>query len=457
MLKKFITFLKKQNSFRYIAIGFLVVIFLGSGLLMIPGVARENVSLKYIDALYTAASSVCVTGLVTIDIHDTFNISGQIIVMFLIQVGGLGITTLGAGLIGALKRRLSLKERSVIQDSLNFSSARGLLGIFKRVFLYTFVIEMVGAGLSMITFFRAPDYLSTGPGIAIFRSFFHSIAAFNNSGFDIMGGYANFTLAPYSTDIFFNLLTTALIILGGLGFLVLADIKHNFTKPKKTSLHTKVVVMMTLILIVFGTLALGLSEFSNISNGTFSWLGAFFTSVSARTAGFSTYSIANFTKAGQIILIILMFIGASPGSTGGGIKTTTAFVLFMGVKSLITHRKPHAFKYSISEESIKKSLSVLVLALFVVLLGTISICLVERPNGNFWMQFSSADVLFEMTSAYGTVGLSTGVTTALSVGSKIISIIVMYIGRVGPLTIMSSWYSGKEEYYVYAEGIVPIG
>ena len=465
MLKKFITFLKKQNSFRYISIGFLAVIFLGSGLLMIPGVAREEfispvtgelTHLTYIDALYTSTSAVCVTGLIAVDTFDTFNLAGQIIIMLLIQIGGLGITTLGAGLIGALKRKLSLKEQSIVQESLNFDSARGLLSLFKRVFLYTFIIEMIGAGLSMITFFKAPDY--TNPGQAIFRSFFHSIAAFNNSGFDVIGGLTNFTIAPYSNDVFFNLLTCALIILGGLGFLVISDIRRNFFHPKKTSLHTKVVLLMTSILIVVGTLLIALTERGAIASGHFTWLNAFFASVTARTAGFSTYPIGKMTHAGLIVLMVLMFIGASPGSTGGGIKTTTFFVLFMGIKSMITHKKPHAFKYSVSEESIKKAMSVLVLGLVVVIFSALVVCMIESskdlPVGS---EYNAMSAVFEMVSAYGTVGLSTGVTPYLSVGSKVISIIVMYIGRVGPLTIMSSWYSGKDEYFGYAEGIIPIG
>ena len=468
MLKKLKTFFKKQNSFRYIAVGFLLVILLGSALLMIPGVSRtvnpntgELINLRYIDALYTSTSAVCVTGLIAVDTFETYTLAGQIIIMFLIQIGGLGITTLGAGLIGALRRRLSLKEQSVIQESLNFDSARGLLELFKRVFLYTFIIEMVGAGLSMVTFLR-PDVLSgtfsNDYGRAVFTSFFHSIAAFNNSGFDIMGGLNNFTIAPFNTDIFFNLLTCTLIILGGLGFLVLSDIRRNFFHPKKTSLHTKVVLLMTSILIVFGTLLLALTEREQIATGEFSWLGAFFSSVTARTAGFSTYNIGRFSQAGLIILIILMFIGASPGSTGGGIKTTTLFVLFMGIKSMITHKKPHAFKYSVSEEAIKKAMSVLVLGLVVVITSSVIVCLIENSRlPDIGSHRGALDAVFEMTSAYGTVGLSTGITPHLAVGSKVVSIMVMYIGRVGPLTIMSSWYSGKDEYFGYAEGIIPIG
>ncbi|MCQ2787189.1 MAG: hypothetical protein MJ199_02180, partial [Bacilli bacterium] len=238
----------------------------------------------------------------------------------------------------------------------------------------------------------------------------------------------------------------------------LSDIRRNFFHPKKTRLHTNVVLLMTSILIVTGMLLIALTERAAIARGDFSWLGAFFASVTARTAGFSTYPIGKMTQAGLIVLMVLMFIGASPGSTGGGIKTTTFFVLFMGIKSMITHKKPHAFKYSVSEESIKKAMSVLVLGLVVVILSSLIVCIIESsremPAGS---EYNAMSAVFEMVSAYGTVGLSVGATPYLLVGSKVVSIIVMYIGRVGPLTIMSSWYSGKDEYFRYAEGIIPIG
>ncbi|MCQ2792278.1 MAG: H(+)-transporting ATPase [Bacilli bacterium] len=448
-------FFRKQNSLRYIAFGFLVVIFIGSGLLMIPGCVKEGVTLHYHDALFTSTSAVCVTGLIVVDVADTFTIAGQVIVMLLIQIGGLGVTTLGAGLVIALRRRISLKERSILQETLNLDDAKSLFALFKRVFIYTFVIEMLGACLSMITFFKAPDY--AGPGQAVFRSFFHSVAAFNNSGFDIMGGLTNFTIAPYNNDVFFNLLTCALIILGGLGFLVISDTFRNITHFKKTSLHTKVVLLMTFILLVSGTLLVALTEYHRIQDGSFTWLGAFFASVTSRTAGFSTYNFSEFTRSGQIIIIILMFIGASPGSTGGGIKTTTLFVLVMGVRSIINHKKPHAFKYSISEEAVKKALSVAFLSLTLVITGTFILCMIERENWSAQSPFSTIDAIFEVTSAFGTVGLSTGLTPLLSVGSKMLLVIIMYLGRVGPLTFMSSWHSGKDEYFSYAEGVIPIG
>lgn len=444
-MKRFFRFLLHQQTIRYIAFGFLAAIFIGSGLLMIPGVAREYnattgqlVNLQYIDALFTSTSAVCVTGLVSVDAFDNFTLAGQIIIMLLIQIGGLGVTTLGTGVLLVMKRHVSLKDRSMIQESLNLDDTKTIYALFKRVFIYTFIIELIGAAVSFISFYRHYELSD-----AIFKSVFHSIAAFNNSGFDVFGGSVNMQI--YQNDILLNVVTMVLIVLGGIGFLVLSDIFKCKFHFRKTSLHTKIVVMMTLVLIVIGTLALKLTERGNIS-----WLGAAFTSVSARTAGFATFNIGNFSQAGLIVLIVLMFIGASPGSTGGGIKTTTLFVLIKGVHSMLTHKDPNAFKYSISRETIKKAMVVFVLAVAVVLSGTLIICLIEPHLG-------VDKVLFEVTSAYGTVGLSTGITAALSIGSKVVLIIMMYIGRIGPLTFMSLWYTGKELPFQYAEGIVPIG
>ena len=452
MLKKVINFFKKQSNFRYIAFGFLFVIFLGSGLLMIPGCIKNGVKLNYIDALYTSTSAVCVTGLIAVDVADTFTVPGQLIVMFLIQIGGLGVTTLGAGLIVAIRRHISLKERNIIQESLNVEDAKGLLGLFKKVFIYTFIIEFIGASLSLITFAQNFSF-----GEAIYKSIFHSIASFNNSGFDILGGLTNYTIAPYNNDVLFNLVTCGLIILGGLGFLVIADVIHTRHFFKKTSLHTKVVLLMTTLLIILGTLLLAFTERNHIIDGSFTWLGAFFTSVSARTAGFSTFALGSFTKAGQLVVIILMFIGASPGSTGGGIKTTTLFVVFMGIRSMVTHKSTHAFKYTIPKETVKKAMVINLIALALVIFGSFLMCLFEAELLLKNSQYSFIDVLFEITSAFGTVGLSTGITPYLCVGSKLLSIIIMYIGRVGPLTFISLWQSNEEEYYSYAEGIIPVG
>jgi len=441
MLKGIINFFKKQNNLRYIAFGFLITIFIGSGLLMIPGCIKPGKVVHYIDALYTSTSAVCVTGLIAIDTADTFTIAGQIIVLALIQIGGLGVTTLGAGLIVALRRNVKLKERNIIQESMNVDDAKELLTLFKKVFKYTFIIEFAGACLSLITF--AQQYPI---GEAIWKSIFHSIASFNNSGFDIFGGGVN--MQPFKHDILLNLNTSLLIILGGIGFLVMSDVIKCKGRFKKLTFQSKIVLTMTISLLLIGMFALKLTERNNIT-----WLGAFFTSTSSRTAGFSTFNLKYFSKAGLLVVIILMFIGASPGSTGGGIKTTTLFVLIKGVQSMVTHKKAKAFKYSIASEAVKKSYTIFFLALSLILLSTTIVCIIEpnKPDVQF------IDYLFEMTSAYGTVGLSTGITPNLTIGSKIISIVMMYIGRVGPLTFFSLWYSGKDELYEYCEGVVPIG
>ncbi len=441
MIKSLKEFFKKQNNLKYIAFGFLAVIFLGSGLLLIPGCIKKGMNVSYIDSLYTSTSAVCVTGLIAIDVYDHFTIAGQIIVLLLIQIGGLGVTTLGAGLILALRRNVRLKERNIIQESLNVDSAKELLTLFKNVFKYTFVIEFIGACLSLITFSKHYQI-----GEAIWKSIFHSVAAFNNSGFDILGGGIN--LQNYSSDILLNLVTCALIILGGIGFLVITDVIKHKGNFKKLTLQSKVVIVMTVSLLILGMFAIKLTERNNIT-----WLGAFFFSTSARTAGFSTFNLKYFSNAGLLIIIILMFIGASPGSTGGGIKTTTLFVLIKYVQSMVNHKSSKAFKYSISKEAEKKSVTVFFLALSLILLSIVIVCILEVNNKD--IRF--IDIAFEMTSAYGTVGLSTGITSSLTIGSKIVSIIMMYFGRVGPLTIFSLWYSGNDEYFQYSEGVVPIG
>lgn len=328
-------FLKKQPPGRLIVLGFALVILLGTGLLLLPVSVRDDVQVSFIDALFTSTSAVCVTGLIAIDVADHFTAFGQTIVAALIQIGGLGVTSIGVGLILAAGKRVSFKGRTLVKEALNVDGFKGMVRLVKAVLLMTLCFELVGMALSFIVFVQ--DY---PPLRALGISAFHSIAAFNNSGFDILGGLRN--MIPYQSDILLNLTTCGLIIFGGLGFLVILDIlkKRSF---KKLMLHSKIVIITTVVLIVAGTLLLKATE-------DVSWLGAFFQSVSARTAGFSTYPIGEFTNAGLFTLIILMFIGASPGSTGGGIKTSTFFVLIQQVRSLFTKKQIGAFRRSISAE-----------------------------------------------------------------------------------------------------------
>ncbi len=437
-------FFKKQSPVRIIALGFLATILLGSVLLSLPFSVREGISLRYIDALFTSTSAVCVTGLITVDAGTTFTPVGQTILALLIQIGGLGVSTIGAGIILAVGRKINLKGLSVIKEGSNLSSRKGLKKFVIDIFITTIIIELIGAILSFIVFIEDMNFVS-----ALGVSIFHSIASFNNSGFDILGGinpsFKGQSLIPYQNNVLLNLTTSGLIILGGIGFLVIRDLLNNKFKWKKLSMHTKVVLIMSGILLVCGMLLLKLTEGNNIS-----WLGAFFFSVSARTAGFSTYAINTFSYAGLLVLIILMFIGASPGSTGGGIKTTTFFAILQGIRASATNKSEKAFHYSMPKDAFKKASVITILGIFIVLFATLGISILE-PH------LRLIDVLLEATSAFGTVGLSTGITGGLSAGSKFIFILTMYIGRLGPLTIASIWNFSRKETFSYPEGNISIG
>ncbi|MBQ7307877.1 MAG: H(+)-transporting ATPase, partial [Clostridia bacterium] len=403
-----LNFLKKQSPARIIALGFLFTIFLGSILLIMPFSVREGVELSYIDSLYTSTSAVCITGLIAVDTLETFTIIGQIIVAMLIQIGGLGVTLIGAGFILAIGKKMNLKGMSIVKEALNLDSGKGLLKLIKEIFITTLIIESIGAILSFIVFIQDFPLMQ-----AIWTSIFHSIAAFNNAGFDILGNLQN--LIPYQDNVLLNLTTCFVIIFGGLGFLVIKELWTKKFNWKKFSMHTKVVLTMTTILLIVGTLLIKLTE-------EITWLGAFFFSVSARTAGFSTFPLSSFTTSGLLTLVILMFIGASPGSTGGGIKTTTFFAILQGVKSAATNTSEKAFHYSMPKDAYKKASIIALMGITIILVGTYIFTLLEPT-------IPLIDILLEVTSAFGTVGLSTGITPTLSVGAKILSIIIMYIGR----------------------------
>ncbi|HIS51297.1 MAG TPA: H(+)-transporting ATPase [Candidatus Onthomonas avicola] len=403
---------------------------------MLPCSIQEGVEVEYIDALYTSTSAVCVTGLIAIDAGDTFTPLGQFFLAMLIQVGGLGVTAVGAGIILAVGRKVNLKGQNLVREAMNLDSGRGVIGFVKSIFVTTLIFELTGAALSFLVFVQ--DY---PPLRALGISLFHSVAAFNNSGFDIMGNFQN--LIPYRDDVLLNLVTCGLIFFGGIGFLVIRELWQKRCRWRKLSMHTKVVLTVSVTLIVVGGVLIKLTE-------DVTWMGAFFHSVSARTAGFSTYPLGEFSNAGLLVLTVLMFIGASPGSTGGGVKTSTFFVLLQGIKAAATNRSEKAFRYAIPREAFRKAAVITLLAAGVVVGGTYLMTVFEP-------ELSLMQILFEITSAFGTVGLSTGITPDLSVGSKLLSILIMYIGRLGPLTVASLWYFQRIERVGYPEGNIAIG
>ncbi len=431
-----IQLIKRQSPGRIIALGFALVILLGSVLLMLPCSIQDGVTVRYIDALYTSTSAVCVTGLIAIDAGDTFTPLGQFFLGSLIQIGGLGVTAVGAGIILAMGKRVNLKGRNLIREAMNLDSGKGMVRFVKSIFLTTLVFELSGAVLSFTVFIQ--DY---PPLRAAGISLFHSVAAFNNSGFDILGNLQN--MIPYRDNVMLNLVTCGLIFFGGIGFLVIQEILKKRFCWRKFSMHTKVVLSVSVVLIAAGAVLIKLTE-------DVTWLGAFFHSVSARTAGFSTYPLGTFSTPGLLVLTALMFIGASPGSTGGGIKTSTFFVLLQGIKSAATNETEKGFHYSIPSDAFRKAAVITLIALGVILTGTYLMVVME-PG------ISLMDTLFEVTSAFGTVGLSTGITPGLSDGSKLLSVLIMYIGRLGPLTIASLWHFTQGERIRYPNGNIAIG
>lgn len=429
------SFFKKMSPGRYISLGFVAAVLLGAIILYLPITHRSGVNVAFIDALFTSMSAICVTGLMAIDTYDTYNVFGQTIIALLIQVGGLGVTSVGVGFMLIARKKVDFKDRIIAKEALNLDSMRGVVKLIKSILLMTLCFESVGAILSFIVFSR--DYpLPRAIGISLF----HSVASFNNSGFDILGGNKN--LLDYQSDVLLNLTTCGLMIFGGLGFVVIKEILHK-RSFKKLSLHSKIVITMTGFLLIVGTLLLKITE-------KLSWLGAFFFSASSSTAGFSTYPVGNFTNAGLFIIIILMFIGASPGSTGGGIKTTTAFTMFISAYSASTNKHCTAFKRKIPNEVVSKAFVLTFLAMSLVCAGTLSLCVLEP-------EFTFLQLLFEVVSGFGSVGFSTGITSELKTISKLIMALIMFIGRVGPLTIASLWSIKPKASVCYSEEAITIG
>ena len=427
--------LRKLSPGRIVVLGFAFVILTGSLILWLPISANEGVDVSYIDALFTSTSAVCVTGLIAVDTADTFNVFGRTVVALLIQVGGLGVTCVGVGVILLAGKKIGIHGRVLIRDSMNLKTVKGVVRLVEAILFMTLLFEGAGALLSFLVFSK--DY---PPLDALGISVFHSVAAFNNSGFDILGGLKN--LIPYQSNVLLNLTTCGLIIFGGLGFLVIREIweKHSW---RKFSLHTKVVIATTIALLAAGTVLLKMTE-------DITWLGALFQSTSARTAGFSTYPIGAFSNAGLFVLAVLMFLGASPGSTGGGIKTTTTFVLMKSMFSAATNRHCSAFKRRIPTEVVSQAFLIAILALAVVCVQTFLMCIAE-PELDFMK------LLFETVSAFGTVGLSTGITPDLNAGAKLILITTMFIGRLGPLTMATVWSFKPKAAAWYSEESITIG
>ncbi|ENQ3080476.1 TrkH family potassium uptake protein [Bacillus cereus] len=432
-----------------LVVGFAFIIFIGALLLTLPIATKDGQGLPFLNALFTATSATCVTGLVVVDTGTTFTLFGQLVILFLIQVGGLGFMTFAIFFSVLLGKRISLKERLLLQEALNNLSIAGIVRLAKRILIFTVVIEFIGAILLTIRFaFDMP--LSK----AIYYGIFHAVSNFNNAGFDIMGEFKSLT--AYVEDPIVTLVVCVLITLGGIGFIIMNEV-YEYKRIRRLSLHTKVVLFTSFMLVVVGTILIFLLEFNNPKtlqplSAFGKWLASLFQAVTPRTAGANTLNISDLHHTTLFLIIVLMYIGASPGSTGGGIKTTTFATLLGAVWSQIKGKEDVIFfRRRIAYDTIYKSLTVMLAGLFIVMIATMLLTITE-PGKDFLM------ILFEATSAFGTVGLSMGLTPELSPLGKIIITLTMFAGRVGPLTIaFAVTLRRNADPFSYPKGKIMIG
>lgn len=419
--------LHKLSPARLIALSFFLVILIGAGLLMLP-IASKGAPAAPLDALFTATSATCVTGLIVRDTFTGWTTFGQIVIITLIQLGGLGFMTVITLVSFAVGKRLSLYDRKVLMQSAGNTTLNGVGGLIRRIVPFTFVFELTGAALLATRFVPA-----FGWGRGLYASVFHAISAFCNAGFDLMGMREPYSsLTSFVTDPVVNLTVCLLIVIGGLGFLVWRDVLRCRFRFSRFQLHTKLVLVTSGILILAGWALFLLFE-RNASMASLTWpqrvLASLFQSVSPRTAGFNTVDLSALSESGNLLTDVLMLIGGSPGSTAGGIKTTTVAVLFLSAVSSAKGRmRVNAFRFSVDRETLRQASSVVMIYLSLALLSVLTLCAIEP--------FSMKEILFEVCSAVGTVGLSMGITPQLGAVSRVILILLMYAGRLGGLTFV---------------------
>ena len=418
-----------------------MVILVGSVLLALPISTKSGEPVGYLDALFTATTSTCVTGLVTLPTVTTWSWFGQIVILLLIQIGGLGVITIFAGIMIALNKRFGLKESQLIQDAFNLNSLSGLAKFVKRVILGTLIVEGIGAILYMFVFI--PDYGARG----IWISIFNSVSAFCNAGIDII---AENSLVGYATNPLVNAVTETLIILGGLGYIVWWDVVRVLKDWKrlkwkcfqKLTLHSKIVLSITAILVFGGAALLLAFEYNNpLTIGNYSFFDkmqvALFQSVTTRTAGFATVAQENLTNPSAILCLLLMFIGGSPAGTAGGIKTVTIVVLIATAYTTIKNKNEVSlFNRDLTRQTVRKAVAVSGMSFCIMFVSTILLSLVTDA--------AALDILYETVSATATVGLTRNLTGILNAWGKIIIIFTMYLGRVGPISLAFMFKSRKE-------------
>ncbi len=430
------------STTQYIMLSFILVIFMGSLLLSLPISAADGKSVSYVDALFTATTATCVTGLVTLPTVTTWSVFGQVVILCLIQLGGLGIITVISGFMIVLHKKIGISDRLLLQDAFNLNTLSGLVRFVKKVITGTFIIEGIGALLYMMVF--VPQYGAKGVWISIFNS----VSAFCNAGIDII---SENSLCEYATNPIINIVTSFLIVTGGIGYVVWWDLirvvklykTHRMNCFKRMTLHSKIAIYMTVLLVFTGGVLYFIFEYNNpltIGNqDLFDKIQiSLFQSVTTRTAGFATIPQENFTNSSAIVSLLLMFIGGSPVGTAGGVKTVTIAVLVITAYSMVRDKDEiTVFNRAISQKAVKKSIAVVGTSFAIMFISTVLL--------SFVTDASVIDILYETVSATATVGLTRNLTSSLDIWGKLIIIVTMYLGRIGPITLAIALNTKKEK------------
>jgi trk system potassium uptake protein TrkH len=438
---------------RIFVFSFAAFIMLGTLALWLPFSAAQS-NLRFVDALFTSASAVCVTGLASIDIGKDLSLPGQLITLVLFQVGGLGIITFSIILFTLMGRSISFKSREITQSAFLHTPKKDFNLIIKKVLRYTFIIESIGALLLFLRFVQEFPI-----GQAFYHAVYNAVSAFNNCGYSLFSD----NMMRYQSDILVNVTMMLLIILGGIGFIVQQEIIAKLRgAEKKLSLHTKIVLITTAALILAGAACFYFMETNNVLSGASTKtaiLSSFFQSVVPRTAGFNTVDISLLTNSTILVLIVLMFIGASPGSTGGGVKTTSfAILCLLIINRMKGNENVNIANRTIPPELVDRTISIIFAS--AIIIGVIAAVLLLAGSSSvapLASRYQFVEYLFETVSAFGTVGLSMGLTPKLNDAQKYAIILMMFIGRVGPLTLAFAWYSMRKKGITYAEESVMVG
>lgn len=423
--------MKKLSYSRTIAIGFMAMILLGTLLLMLPVSSKNGEWTCFSDAFFTAVSAQCVTGLVVVNTATYWSIFGQIVILLLIQTGGLGFISIGVFFTIMLRRKLTLSQRSLFQESMNTLEVSGTAIFTKKIMLWVFLIEAIGALILTGCFMGEMPFLN-----ALYCGVFHSISAFCNAGFSTFES----SLMDYSGNFVINFTIMALITIGGLGFIVWDDVYKNKWRFKKYRLHTKIVLVLTFVITFTGAVLLFISEQGTVLKEMSlpqAAVASLFNSVTSRTAGFNTVDLAQMSEAGKFIMIIIMFIGGSPGSTAGGVKTTTIMVILAFLFAHFTHTEPKMFGKRFEDDAVKKATAVAGTNLLLIVSATVLLTIISG--------FSLGDVLYEAVSAMSTVGVTVGITDKFNIAGRYIIAALMYLGRIGSLTFAVSFLEKKKK------------